>query len=373
MPVNPFRFSGPLPPAQMIDREREAEDLLGLVEGGHSVRLLGARRYGKTTLLRRLLQDAEKAGYATCLVDLEDVLSVGEIVVRIERAYARSLKGPVRSAVDALFRTWNLGLSLGAGGFSATLQRNPQTNAEAVLLRLLELPAELHDRTERRTVVVFDEIQDVLAVPGADGKIRSVIQHHAEVASYAFAGSAPRAMAQLFADPSRPLLEQAVPRTLDPLPLDAAAARITTDFSASGKQVGAGLDPLIEFTRGHPMRTMMLAHFLWQATPAGASAGDPEWVAAEDEALDHTQGAMRAIWKSLPLNERRAALSLAVRGSPHVAANAAAVGIKPTSVQSALAGLRDRADIIRDGDGWRLTDPLFELWLQRYERVRHES
>jgi len=362
-PVNPFRFSGPLPPAEMIDRDREAEDLLDLVAGGHSLRLLGARRYGKTTLLRRLLQDAEAEGCATCLVDLEDVLSVGEIVVRIERAYARSLKGAVRAAVEAVFRAWNLGLSLGAGGFSATLQRNPQTNAEAVLLRLLELPAELQGRGARRTVVVFDEIQDVLAVPGADGKIRSVIQHHAEVASYAFAGSAPRAMAQLFADPSRPLLEQAVPRTLDPLPLDAAAARIAGDFEASGKQAGSALDPLIEFTRGHPMRTMMLAHLLWKQTPAGAAASEAEWARAQDDALLHAGGAMRAIWKALPLNERRAALSLAVLGSPHIAANAAAVGIKPTSVQSAVAGLRDRADIIRDGEGWRLTDPLFELWL----------
>jgi hypothetical protein len=363
--TNPFRFSGPLPPAEMIDRETEAGDLLDLVEGGHSLRLLGPRRYGKTTLLRRLLDDADRLGHATCLVDLEDVLSVGEIVVRIERAYARRLKGKVRAAVDTLFRSWNLGLSLSAGGFGATLQRNPQTNAEAVLLRLLELPSELHERSGQRTVVVFDEIQDVLAVPGADGKIRSVIQHHLDVASYAFAGSAPRAMEQLFADPKRPLLEQAVPRDLAPLPLDDVADRILRDFKRTGKDVGRALDPLIEFTRGHPMRSMMLAHLVWSRTPAGEAAGEEQWVEAIDEALAHAQGAMRAIWKALPVNERRASLSLALLGSPHVAAHAAAVGIRPTSVQSALQGLRDRADVVREGDRWRLTDPLFERWLQQ--------
>jgi hypothetical protein len=31
-------------------------------------------------------------------VDLEDVLSIGELVVRIERAYAASLKGKLRNA-----------------------------------------------------------------------------------------------------------------------------------------------------------------------------------------------------------------------------------------------------------------------------------
>ena len=101
--LNPFRFSGPLPPEQMIDRDPEAEDLLALADGGHSFRLVGPRRYGKTTLLRRVLAAAEREGTAPVLVDLQDVLSIAEIVVRIERAYER-LKGPVRRHVENLFR-----------------------------------------------------------------------------------------------------------------------------------------------------------------------------------------------------------------------------------------------------------------------------
>ena len=77
---------------------------------------------------------------------------------------------------------------------TATLQRNPNVDAESVLLRLLELPAALFEREGTTSLVVFDEIQDVLAVPGADGKIRSVIQHQAESATYGFAGSAPGVM-----------------------------------------------------------------------------------------------------------------------------------------------------------------------------------
>ncbi len=117
--LNPFHFSGPLPPEQMIDRDPEADDLMALAAGGHSFRLVGPRRYGKTTLLRRVLEAAAREGTATVLVDLQDVLSVAEIVVRIERGYDR-LKGPVRRHVENLFRTWNIGLSLGGGGFTAT-------------------------------------------------------------------------------------------------------------------------------------------------------------------------------------------------------------------------------------------------------------
>ena len=362
--LNPFRFSGPLPPEQMIDRDPEADDLLALADGGHSFRLVGPRRYGKTTILRRVLDSAGREGMATVLVDLQDVLSIAEIVVRIERGYDR-LKGPVRRHVENLFRTWNIGLSLGGGGFTATLQRNPHVDAESVLLRLLELPAAIFDRDGTTSLIVFDEIQDVLAVPGADGKIRSVIQHHADAATYAFAGSAPGVMQQLFADPKRPLLDQAVPRSLDPLPIAAVAEYVSLRFQQTGRDAGAALSPLLEFTRGHPQRSMMLAHYLWQRTARGTVADEGTWVSTLDQAASDSAQLMHAIWRALTTNERRVARALAVTITPlHSEETAAAVGIKRSSIGKALESLIGNADVINLEGRPRLTDPLFELWLQ---------
>jgi len=362
--LNPFRFSGPLPAEEMIDRDLEADDVLALAEGGHSFRLVGPRRYGKTTLLRRVLESAERQGMATVLVDLQDVLSIAEIVVRIERGYQR-LKGPIRRHVENLFRSWNIGLSLGGGGFTATLQRNPNVNAEAVLLRLLELPSALFDRQGTPSLVVFDEIQDVLAVTGADGKIRSVIQHQTDAATYGFAGSAPGVMQQLFADPKRPLLDQAVPRNLAPLPLDAVGDYVSSRFRQAGRDAGSALAPLLEFTRGHPQRSMMLAHYLWERTSRGQNADEGAWVSALDQAALDTAPLMRAIWRALTANERRVARALAVASTPlHSAETAAAVGIKRSSIGKALESLVANADVINEDGKPRLTDPMFELWLR---------
>jgi uncharacterized protein len=362
--VNPFRFSGPLAPQEMIDRDPEAEDLLALAEGGHSFRLVGPRRYGKTTLLRRVLAGAEQQGMATVLVDLQDVLSIAEIVVRIERSYQR-LKGPIRRSVENFFRTWNIGLSLGGGGFTATLLRNPYVDAEAVLLRLLELPAALFERDGTTSLVVFDEIQDVLAVRGADGKIRSVIQHQTDAATYAFAGSAPGVMQQLFADPKRPLLDQAVPKSLAPLPLGDVADYVADRFGHTGREPGAALAPLLEFTRGHPQRSMMLAHYLWERTPRDGVADEGTWVSALDQAAADAAPLMRAIWRALTTNERRVARALAVLTTPLYSEDtAAAVGIKRASIGKALESLIANADVIHEHDKPRLTDPMFELWLR---------
>src|SRR4029450_8878154 len=109
----------------MIDREEEVTRLAELVAGGHAARLVAPRRYGKTTLLGRVLYDAAQTGMPTAHVDLLGLLTLAGIVTRIERAYAAGLHGPVRRAADAILRSWNVGVSLRGGGVAVTLRATP--------------------------------------------------------------------------------------------------------------------------------------------------------------------------------------------------------------------------------------------------------
>ena len=362
--ANPFRIAGELLAEEMIDREDTAVRLLALAAGGHSSRLVAPRRYGKTSLLRRVLSHASADGWATALVDLEGVLSLSSVVVRIERAYDRELKGTLRRTVDSLFRAWQVGLSLGAGGFTATLQSNPRVDVESVLLRLLDLPAKLHDRTGARSLVAFDEFQDLLRVDGADGILRSVLQHQTSVASYAFSGSAPTLMERLFEDPSRPLLEHAVSVELGPLRLEPTAMYLEERFRRTERDIGNALDPLLAFTRGHPQRTMLVAHHLWELVPRRSIADEAAFVDARERALAHAETALRARWESLAVNEQRVSLALATRAQALYAEDTLRVlGLKKGSVDRALAGLVGKAEAHRTPHGPELTDPLLEHWL----------
>jgi hypothetical protein len=143
-------------------------------------------------------------------------------------------------------------------------------------------------------------------------------------------------------------------------------ARYVDDrFRQTGRAIGAALAPLLEFTRGHPQRSMMLAHYLWQRTPRGASADEQAWVSALDQAAADSAPLMQAIWRSLTVNERRVSRALAVVPTPlHSEETAAAVGIKRSSIGKALEKLSGNADVIQEAGRPRLTDPMFELWLQ---------
>jgi len=363
--TNPFQISGKVKPEDMIDREPEALELKHLVDGGHPVRLVAPRRYGKTTLLGRVLKGAANEGMPTAHVDLLGVLTLAAIVTRIERAYSESLKGSVRRATDAVLRSWDIGVSLGGGGFTAAIRSSRKMDVESVLLRLLELPSQLAAKNGVRSVIVFDEVQDILNVDGADGIIRSVIQRQVDDASYLFAGSSPTLMNKLFANPSRPFLDHALPMELAPLPIESVADHVDARFTATERAVGNALQPLLDFSRGHPQRTMLLAHHLWSLTPRGSTADESAWIDALNKAYRGARPLLEARWSELPTNEQRAAIGLAIAGGGTLYDEPVytAVGLKRGSIRKALDTLEGRGDAIRTPRGPQLTDPLLEHWL----------
>src|SRR5881394_2068514 len=298
--VNPFVYSHPVSPDDVIDRDGETRELLAAAVGGHYVRLYGPRKYGKTSLLRRVLVEGERdEGLIPILVDLYGVLSVADVAIRFERAYARQLKGKVRARIEEFLQSTGLGLSLGALGISARLQVDPRSDPLPALHALLDLPLRLEEGGGFRALIVLDEFQDVTKVKEMDAVLRSHIQFQGEVASFVFAGSEPGLMRQLFEDRERPLYGQAVPMRLDRLADPDIATYVAERFRESGRSVGEAANPLVASAKGHPQRAMLLAHRLWEEVPAEGTAGLDDWARAHAAALAELAAEFDAGWRHL--------------------------------------------------------------------------
>jgi hypothetical protein len=364
--VNPFFYSRPISPDDIIDRDEETGKLLQWAVGGHYVRLFAPRKFGKTSLLGRVLRDGEaQEGLVPVLVDLYGVLSVADVAIRVERAYVRQLKGAVRKRIDDFLRSTGIGLSLGAYGVSATLRTSPSADPLPALHALLDLPLRLASEGGQRALIVFDEFQDVVKVDGLDALLRSHIQYQGEVASYIFSGSEPGMMKKLFEDKGRPLYGSAVPLKLDVLADEHIAPYLIERFRGSNREVGDVLQPLLETAKGHPQRVIHLAHRLWEEVPEGETATFELWDRAYEQTLLELAPEFDAAWRGFGTTEQKALRAvLAGGGSPLRGAVLKQLEIEKNTVFYALRRLAETADVESRESGWTIVDPLFAAWIE---------
>jgi predicted protein tyrosine phosphatase len=254
-------------------------------------------------------------------------------------------------------------------GFTVAPQapRLAADEARAALLQLLDVPRALFEGDGELTVICFDEFQDLLVADDAlDGLFRSVIQHHGEAAAYVFAGSQPSLMRALFSEYERPFYGQARPLELATLPLDEAANDIEALFEAEGLEADGAVDELLAFTGGHPQRTILLAHHLYELLDRGEQLERPA-AAAMDLALTETADALQALWDGFDRNERVVLMALSDGQAPTGSIVAGEHRIPRSTMREALDRLlADQRHVQRNADGRPyLLDPLLAEWLRR--------
>ena len=369
--VNPFVYSHPIAPDDVIDRDEETERLLTAAVGGHYVRLYAPRKYGKTSLLRRVLRDAERREQMIpVLVDLYGVLSIADVAIRFERAYARQLKGKLRARIEEFLQSTGLGLSLGALGVSARLQIDPRTDPLPALHALLDLPLRLEEGGGFRALIVLDEFQDVTKVKEMDALLRSHIQFQGEVASFVFAGSEPGLMRELFEDRERPLYGQAVPMRLERL-ADADIAATSPAASASRAAASA-----TRSTRSRRRRRGIRSARCCSRTVSGRRS---RRTAPRRSPIGRARTRRRS-WSCSRSSTRtgaacRRAAQKALRavvagdGSPFQRRVLEQLDLPKSTARAALRSLVANATVEQKDDEYRVIDPLFAEWIARLRQT----
>jgi uncharacterized protein len=366
--VNPFNYQGPVAPARLINRRDELDALQRAAADRVAIRLAAPRRFGKTSLIDAHVHAMRAVGHRAVRVDLSKIATVADVAARVAQAYGELPTDPRR-----VVRRWSarLGVTARIPGIQVSVApaaaRPPADEARAALLELLDVPLGLHQADGGLTVVCLDEFQDLLVADDAlDGLVRSVIQHHGDAASYVFAGSQPSLMRLLFTDRERPFYGQARPLELPPLPLDEAARDIEELLRADGLSDDHVVDELLAITGGHPQRTVLLAHHLYNVLDDNVADDDPA-SAALDLAIAETGDAHQAVWDGVGRVERVVLVALADGQAPTGSRIAAEHRIARSTLQDALDRLiSDERHVGRDSHGRpHLLDPLLGEWLRR--------
>ena len=159
---------------------------------------------------------------------------------------------------------------------------------------------------------------------------------------------------------------QARPLELGRLAVAEASAEIEALLSANGLDGGSAVDELGSFTQGHPQRTVLLAHHLYNLleTP---EPGDDLVGAVIELALGETRDAQQALWDGLGRVERIVCMALADGQAVTGSVLARECRVARSTLREALERLLgDERHVQRDGEGRPfLVDPLLAEWLKR--------
>jgi hypothetical protein len=177
----------------------------------------------------------------------------------------------------------------------------------------------------------------------------------------------------LFTSKRRAFYAQARALDLQPLAAEDLAEFVEGRFRSSGKTAGAALEPLLTFGEGHPQRSMLLSHFLWEQTPTRGEATEQTWVETLDRILSaEAADELRASWSSLAGGERRAMLAIATGRAPYARSTQRQVGgSRGGGMEHAIRSLIDGGDLVEDPrseTGYRVVDPLLAHWIRAGRR-----
>ena len=376
MPENPFVYGEVVPPASFVDREEELARLSRDLLAGQKVFLISPRRYGKSSLIRRALTAADRAGVLTIDVTLSSYSSYlaflegyARAVLAAETRWAKAFSW-LREAIGVTRA--EVRLEPGAAGLSVAF---PGVRTARDVARLapevFALPARLAETRGRRVVVALDEFQAVGGFNGGsvEEALRAAVQHQRRV-GYVFAGSEPSLMEAMLG-PRRPFYKAGPVMRLQKIPLDPFAKFIEARFRKTGFRPEAGLgQALFELAGELPYDVQRLAHELWDDARAlrlravgvdalHATLGRllAEHAVFFDATWQRLTLAQRAVLRALVLEDGQNLLSADVR-TRHRLGGA-------SSVQAGLGALAREDVIMRDGDRYAVVDSLMREWIAR--------
>jgi uncharacterized protein len=372
--ANPFILRVIPPEAPFCNRLEDIQALSSHAANNANVVLFSPRRFGKTSLVKKIQTDLARQGFYTFYVDFFMAGSAEDIAGRMAKAIYAVLhkrESLLKKGARYLkaFKTFRPVFKPAPNeGFSLSLE--PASGALSGLELLEGILTDLGEfirKPSRRTMVVFDEFQEIteLKAVNLEGLFRRHIQEHR--ASYFFVGSRRRILVDMFNQRKRPFFQSAIMHPLAPLPYDALTLFLMDRFSQGGKPCPESLAAMIsEQTEGYPYYAQALAYHVYEVSEESVTADDikngfEKLMASErygfEGIVQGFTGPQIALLKALAVDPQRRITTTEYMGRHKLSLG----GIQYAQKKLVASDL-----IENTGDLWHVTDPVFSQWLRLY-------
>ena len=357
---NPFKFGTIVEEPYFTNRNKEISEIKSILSSQNHLIIISPRRYGKTSLINKVLKDSSRP-FIT--LDLQLITSVddfaAQLLKRLYRTYpAQKLKdfvknfrilpaislNPLTNEIDVTFRT-------------------PPASYAAPLEDVLQLAEKLSSK--KKSIIVFDEFQEINRI----GKnlyriLRSVMQHHKAV-NYVFLGSQESLIREIFEKKKSPFYHFGYLLPLDKIPEAEFTAYLINNFSKITRQGRHLADSILSITQCHPYYTQQLAFNVWEIIKNNDKTAEPIH-SALDNIVKHHDIDYERLWNTITNTEKKILIGLSSSSSKQLSEEfMLRYNTGPSSTTySAVRKLLQNGYVIRSSGGYEIDDPFFTEWIK---------
>ena len=368
--MNPFVIHEIPVDGIFCNREKEIKDLIQFAKNGINVVLYSPRRYGKTSLVKRIQNKLNQENYYTVYCDLFGVTSVDDIAMKISKSLYK-----IVYKNENLFNKFMRILTQFKptlqpdpyGGMSISVTKSTSLFGADLLEDVMESLSKIIKDKDMNLQIVFDEFQEITEVANSH-QIEAILRKHIQSfnISILFVGSRRRVLLDMFSNVNRPFYQSAHIYGLKALPFKELSQFIKKQFELNNKAFPAELiQKVLDTTNCHPYYSQKYCYFVFDLTEKVVT--EKILHSAFNEMLLSEKPIFEVTMQGLASKQIKLLITLAIEStsSPFSTEymrkhDLGSIG----SIQNSLNKLQslDLAEK-KDSGKWEVVDPIFKFWL----------
>lgn len=370
---NPFYYGEAAAGEYFTNRKEEIKALYSDLGRGQNVILFSPRRYGKTSLIKKVISILKEKGIFIVYVDLYAATSKKKFIEIFSRAITNAIEADISKIValikDLLPRMIPKIIVKPEGLPELEFEfKGTAKNITLILEELYEAVPKYIKKRNKRAVIVFDEFQEILNFEDEEIErtMRSHTQSHHNI-SYVFMGSKKHMIIKLFDDPNRPFYKSGRIFPLNKIKKEDFLIFIAERFkNAKIKIEEEVILKILEITQCHPYYTQLFCSVLWERCIGMGMIKEEDLSLAQDEAISRSAAIYIEVFDNLTGPQKRLLEALAKENTINIYSREFILENElgaASSVQRSLKALVKKGIIEKENGSYIFSDIFFEKWI----------
>lgn len=370
--MNPFSYGTVVKEPFFFVRKKGKKQIVNVLKGGNNVVLSAPRRYGKTSLVMKVIDELTALGFVCVYFDFMTVYSRESFIEVYTKAFlAKQNNMSLALKTFAKFvKGIRLKLSFDQNSSpELTLDFVESKISEKTLDTVIDLP-EKFSTGKTKYIIIMDEFQDIDKLNGENFEklLRSKIQHHTNV-NYLFLGSRTHILQDMFANKSRAFYNSAYAMNLEALPNNETINFLIDRFARSNITLDEDTASYLIKNAGNvPYYIQFLASEVWQSVINQREKINKEIInVCSNKILDLKGDFYFELFDRQTAYQKKLLKALSLSGHNIFSAGYAKKNrlSAQSTTQKAISGLVNSGIIEKNGNDYFFSDQFYKLFILR--------